>query len=204
MASIRTRSLLIPCLVVAGRAYLAAAAGADGPSFSCDKVEPGGIEAMICKDGGLSALDRKLADVYRAASRKAKGEHPPVLQAEQRGWLKGRNECWKSDDRHGCVNEEYRRRIAELQARYRLVPATGPVRYACDGNAANEVVVTFFRTDPPTIACERGDDVSLMYLQPSAGGAVYRGRNETFREKGDEALVTWGYGAPEMRCTKAR
>jgi membrane-bound inhibitor of C-type lysozyme len=102
------------------------------------------------------------------------------------------------------VEEEYQRRIAELQARYRLVPGTGPVTYACDGNPANEVVVTFFKTDPPTMIAERGDSVSLMYLQPAASGAKYQGRNESFWEKGAEALVTWGYGAAEMRCEKTR
>lgn len=202
MVSMRAKSLLVSTLAVA--AVGMAAAVAEGPSFPCDEVEPGSIEEMICKDSDLSALDRRLADVYKAASEKAKNEHPPVLKAEQRGWVKGRNECWKSDDRRKCVEEEYQRRIAELQARYRLVPGTGPVTYACDGNPVNEVVVTFFKTDPPTMIAERGDSVSLMYLQPAASGAKYQGRNESFWEKGAEALVTWGYGAAEMRCEKTR
>ena len=49
--------------------------------------------------------------------------------------------------------------IAELQARYRLVPANGPFRFMCEDNPTNEVVVTFFKTDPPTIIAERGDSV---------------------------------------------
>lgn len=174
-----------------------------GPAFSCDEVEPDGIPAMVCGDEELSALDRKLADVYAAAAKKATNEHPPVLKAEQRGWIKGRDDCWKSDDQRACVHAEYERRIAELQARYRLVPHEGPVRYVCDGNPANEVVGTFFRTTPPTLLAERGDDVSLMYLQPSGSGAKYQGRNESFWEHQGEALITWGPGAPGMRCTKA-
>jgi uncharacterized protein len=175
-----------------------------GPSFSCDKVEAGSIEEMVCKDEALSALDRKLSDVYEAASRRAADEHPPVLKAEQRGWVKGRDDCWKSDDRRRCVEDEYRRRIAELQARYRLVPGDGPITFACDGDPRNEIVATFFRTDPPTLIAERGDDVSLMYLQPSASGSRYQGRNETFWEHAGEATVTWGYGAPAMRCRKVQ
>jgi len=178
------------------------AALAQGPSFSCDKVEPGSIEEMICKDEELAALDRKLADAYAQATRKATNEHPPVLRAEQRGWIKGRDECWKSDDQRACVADEYRRRIAELQARYRLIPFTGPVFYGCGGSPSNEVIVTFFETDPPVLIAERGDSVSLMYRQPSASGAKYQGRNESFREHQGEATVTWGYGAPEMHCTK--
>lgn len=174
-----------------------------GPSYACDKVQAGSIEAMICEDGGLSKLDRKLADVYRAASQKAANEQPPVLKAEQRGWIKGRDDCWKSDDKRKCVEEEYQQRIAELQARYHLVPGAGPITYFCDGRPGNEVVVTFFQTDPPTLIAERGDSVSLMYLQPGGSGTRYQGRNETFWEHQGQASITWGYGAPAMQCQKA-
>jgi len=176
---------------------------APGPSYDCDAVEPGSIEAMICADGELSALDRKLSRVYAAACAKAANEHPPRLKAEERGWIKGRNDCWKSDDKRGCVRDEYRRRIAELQARYRLAPGNDPVRFVCDDDPASEVVITFFFTDPPTLIAERGDSVSLMYLQPSGSGAKYQGRNESFWEHAGEAVITWGYGAPAMRCEKA-
>lgn len=96
-----------------------------GPSFACDKVREGSIEAMICTDGELSALDLKLSRV-----------------------------------------------------------------------------VTFFRTDPATLIAERGDSISLMYLQATASGTRYEGRNHSFREHHGEASVTWGFGAPEMNCKK--
>jgi uncharacterized protein len=186
-----------------GAAAPEAAPSTRGPSFACDKVRPGSIPAMVCEDAELAALDRKLSGVYAAASRKASNERPPLLKAEQRGWIKGRDDCWKSDDKRGCVRNEYVRRIAELQARYRLVPGNGPIRFVCDGNPANEVVATFFRTEPPTLIAERGDGVSLMFMQPSGSGAKYQGRNETLWEHQGEATITWGYGAPEMRCRKA-
>ncbi|WP_353861148.1 MliC family protein [Azospirillum formosense] len=192
-------------LVTAASAVGGSALAAEpaGPSFSCAGVEKRSIEHMVCTDAGLSALDRRLAGVYDAAAAKAANEHPPTLKAEQRGWIKGRNDCWKADDRRACVAEQYRLRIAALQARYRLVPAIGPVRFACDGQPANELTVTFFETDPPTMIAERGDAVSLMVGQPAASGARYRGRNESFWEHQGEARVTWGYGAPEMTCRKA-
>jgi uncharacterized protein len=136
---------------------------AAGPSFDCSKVEKDSIEELICKDDELSALDQKMAEVYAAAAQKAVNEHPPVLKAEQRGWIKDRNDCWQEADKRKCVEESYRRRIVELQARYRLVSANGPFWYICDGDPRNEVVVTFFKTDPPTLEAERGDQVSLMY-----------------------------------------
>jgi uncharacterized protein len=176
---------------------------AAGPSYDCGKVEANSIEEMICRDNDLSALDRKLSVIYSAAAKKATNEHPPVLKAEQRGWIKGRNECWKSDDKRACVQDEYQRRIAALQATYRLVQGNGPVRFICDEKPANEVIVTFFQTDPPTLIAEHGDSVSLMYLQPSGSGTKYQGRNETYWEHQGEASITWGYGAPPMRCKKA-
>jgi uncharacterized protein len=171
------------------------------PSFDCDKAEES-IEEMICKDEQLAQLDRKLAEVYAAAARQATNEHPPVLKVEQRGWIKGRNDCWKSDDPRACTATEYRHRIAELQARYRLVPEKGPFYFGCGGNPGNEVVVTFFETDPPTLIAERGDQVSLMYSQPAASGTRYQGRNETFWEHQGEATIVWGYDTPEMHCVR--
>ena len=205
MSAVRCNGMVaaawLGCALIGGS--VGTPAHAQGPSFACGKVRPGSIEEMICRDSRLSALDRKLADVFAAASKKAVDEHPPVLKAEQRGWIKGRDECWKSADKRGCVESAYVRRIAELQATYRLVPGKGPVTYVCDGQPANEVTATFFPTDPPTLYAERGDSVSLMFLQPSGSGARYQGRNESLWEHQGEALITWGYGAPEMRCKLA-
>jgi uncharacterized protein len=184
-------------------AIAANAAQEAGPSFSCNSVEAGSIEEMICKDDALASLDRSLSEVYKQASAKAINERPPVLATEQRGWIKGRDDCWKSTDPQACVTEEYERRIAELQARYRLVPATGPFTFTCNGEPANEIVVTYFQTEPRTLIAERGDSVSLMYIQPSGSGTKYQGRNESFWEHQGEATVTWGYGEPEIICTRA-
>ena len=171
-----------------------------GPSFDCSKVRPDSIAALVCADAQLSALDRKLTAVYAAAAKQAAYEHPPMLRAEQRGWVKGRDDCGKSEDKAACVRESYTLRIAGLQARYRLVPATGPLRYACNGKPSDEIVATFFQTDPPTLVAERGDQSSLMVLQPAASGAKYQGPNESFWEHHGEARVVWGYGAKEMVC----
>lgn len=180
-------------------AAFAEPARAADPAFDCAKAE-GSVEELICADDDLAALDRELAAAYAAAAQKAVDEHPPVLKAEQRGWIKGRNECWKSDDPRSCVEDAYRLHIAELQARYRLVPEAGPFWYACDGDPRNEVVVTYFETDPPSLIAERGDTVSFMVAQPAASGAKYQGRNALFWEHQGEATVVWGFEAPEMRC----
>lgn len=173
---------------------------AQAPSFNCAKIEVGSIEEMVCLDESLSALDVRLAKVYTEARSKAVNEHPPTLKAEQRGWIKGRNDCWKSEDKHHCVAFSYQSRIAELQARYRLVDMTGPVVYQCNGSPANELVVNYFKTEPASLIAEYGDSVSLMFIQPSGSGANYAGQNESLWEHQGEAKVVWGYEAAEMRC----
>ena len=198
--SIRTAKGLVVALILASIGGTVGAA----PSFDCSKVEAGSIEALICQDDQLSALDRKMAAVFAAATKKASNEHPPVLKAEQRGWIKGRNDCWKSDDKRQCIEQSYKLRIAELQARYRLVQATKPVSYVCNGQPAKEVIATFFQTEPPTAIAEFGDQTSLMYRQPAASGTKYQGRNETLWEHQGEARITWGYGSPEMHCRVQR
>ena len=98
-------------------AFLASGAGvgialAAGPSFDCSKVQKGSIEELICKDEGLSVLDRKMATVYAESNKKVINEHPPVQKAVQHGWIKGRNDCWKSADKGKCIDQSYRRRTA--------------------------------------------------------------------------------------------
>lgn len=190
----------VPATGLPGDAGSPAMTDDGGPSFDCGAVTEGSIEALVCGDAQLSALDRQLAGVFAAASGAAAAQQPPVLKAEQRGWIKGRDDCWKAADSSACVTDSYQRRIAELQAQYRLVDHNGPVSYGCDGNRANEVVVTWFETEPPTLIAERGDQASLMYLERGASGARYAGRNESFWEHQGEATVQWGFGAPQMRC----
>ena len=187
-------------ILIVSVALLTGVATAQGPAYDCTKAN--GIEKLICEDAQLASLDRAMASVYAAALRKADNEHPPVLKAEQRGWIKGRNDCWKSNDRRQCVIERYRLRHVELQTRYRLVPVATSAKFLCDGDPRNEVIVDFFQTDPPSLIAERGDSVSLMLQQPAASGTRYQGRNESFWEHQGEATVVWGYGTPEIRCRK--
>jgi uncharacterized protein len=200
MPHTRRRTTLGIVLAAIAGVVASPAIASDGPSFDCSVVEAGSIEEMICGDAELAALDRELAAAYAGARAKATNEHPPVLKAEQRGWIKGRDECWKAEDVGVCVANSYRLRTAELQAKYRLVEETGPVFYVCNDNPADQVVATLFATDPPSAIAERGDQVSFMVLEPTASGSKYVGRNETLWEHHGEATIQWGHDAPEMRC----
>lgn len=212
-----TRTLCIGIIAVLTAAWLAAppdraAEPVQGPAFDCAKAS-GTVEKLICADEGLAALDRKLDSVYKAAMAKAKDGLPDTLRAEQRGWVKGRDECWKAEGAGGpvflteswqatnvseCVQAQYRLRISELQVLWALIPGKKPLFYACENNPANEVVATFFDTDPPAARLERGDRTVIAWQVPSASGARYEGQNVTFWSKGGDAQVSWL--GTELKC----
>ncbi|MCC7035250.1 MAG: MliC family protein [Acidobacteria bacterium] len=212
----------IRCVVMAVVVFISVPAlNAQGPTFDCAKAK-GEVEQLICKDAALAALDRKLDGVYKAALAKARDGMPARLRTEQRGWVSGRNECWKAKDADNavfltaswtatsvreCVESQYRLRIAELQVQYGLVPSKKPAFFACQNNPSNVVAATFFETDPPSARIERGDQSVVAYLVPAASGAKYEGQNVTFWNKGSEVAVSWRHPVTgetaELQC-KAR
>lgn len=198
------RRLAGHCFLLCGLALAATgpARAGERPAFDCAKVAAHSMAELVCQDEALARLDRQLAQVYAQASRRAAGRGPALLKAEQRGWLKGRDDCWKAAEARACVESSYQRRTAELQATYRLVPSTGPVRYACGEAAGDELRATFFRTEPPVLIAERGGARALMYQAVSGSGARYVGRNESLWEHQGEALIRWGAQAPELRCIR--
>ncbi|RUM73673.1 MAG: hypothetical protein DSZ10_02865 [Sulfurovum sp.] len=91
---------------------------ANHPSFDCSNVKKESSEGIICRSDRLMHLDRELAAVYKEAVRKSFASD--MLKAEQRGWIKGRNDCWKADNEERCISDAYKTRIEELKKRYHL------------------------------------------------------------------------------------
>lgn len=187
-------ALLTGCLFIG--AGTIASGSTTAPAFDCARAD-GSIEELICQDDALALLDRQLAETYKAARKSAKGQQDKLLKASQVGWIKGRNACWKSDDKSACVTDSYRRRIAELQARYELVASKGPAIYRC---GEGDVLAVFYDTEPQTALVRFNGEESLMYREPSGSGARYQGRNESLWEHQSEAVIVWGYDAPQMHC----
>jgi uncharacterized protein YecT (DUF1311 family) len=193
--------LLVVLTFIACAVGFPAATRAEGPTFDCAKAQ-GEVEKLICSDSSLAALDRKLAEVYKAATAKAKGKLGTQLREEQRGWVSGRNDCWKAkvqtwitatwtvDTVKDCVNAQYRLRTSELQALWRLVPPK-KVSYVCQNNPANEIVANFFETDPATIRLERGDRTVTMWQVGATSEGKYEGQNVGLVHQGNELKVSW-------------
>ncbi len=213
------RTDLLTVLCVAGLAAgLPLSALAAGPAFDCAKAQ-GEVEKLVCGDASLASLDRRLDEVYKAAAAKATGKLATQLRQEQRGWVKGRNDCWKAsgqktwitatwtvDTVPACVDAQYRLRISELQALWRLLPPK-TLSYACQNNPANEVVANFFETDPPTIRLERGDRTRTLWRVGAAGAGTYEGQNVGVVQQGAELKLSWldtNTGKTEELQCKAR
>jgi len=154
--------------------------GQSGPSFDCSRTESS-AEDLVCEDAGLARLDRLVAERYSAALEVVQGLDAGAVEAEaelrafQRGWISGRNDCWKAEDLRKCVEDSYLRREGELVARWFLEEPTGTAFWACGGNPANEVVTSFFDTELPSVRFSRGDTTDTGSLVPTASGSRYEG-----------------------------
>lgn len=179
-----------------------------GPSFDCLKASTS-AEELVCADKKLSALDRRLAKRFAAAMATAKAQDAgsedaiKFLRATQRGWIKGRDDCWKSDDLHRCVMDNYLLREGELVAGWMLQEPASAVTYTCDGNPANEITALFFDTELPSVRLEYGDSIETGSNVPTASGSKYAARfGRSIWTKGDNATVVWEEGV-EMNCTRS-
>ncbi|MFM4680615.1 MliC family protein [Aeromonas media] len=161
------------------------------PSFDCTKSHSA-AEQLVCQDAGLAALDNELAALYPKALSQLSAEQQKTEKAMQRGWIKGRNECWKESDSRQCVEESYQLRITELQIKGGQLRVPSPVDYQCDGGIR---LSTYFYNEAKrpaaVINLSEGTQQSqvLAFEAPSASGARYEGQNLTLLTKGNEARL---------------
>lgn len=211
---------VVACSVACGDSAPAAEDGAlaptaslVAPSFDCATEGLGDVEMRICADPDLARLDLRMDSVGTAVMASAVATRMPEAdideaRARQRGWIGGRNECWKApgyaafadvpeyEAIRQCIETEYVMRIARLQADWALAEVTaGPVFWMWDGNPADEFVTTFYDTRPQSARVERGDQTEIMLRSRTASGARYEGYfGRWFWEKGDSAVFSWPEG----------
>ncbi len=172
----------------------------EGPAFDCARAESS-AEKLVCGDPPLAALDRHLADRFATALAVAEGldvgakEAEETLRATQRGWIKGRDECWKEPDLRICVETAYLRREAELVAQFLLEDASAIRELVC-GDGARSLTVYEFTTELPGIRVEEGDSVHVGALLSAANPGIYYVGNWGAVSLGDgDPLVEDVYGA---------
>jgi uncharacterized protein len=140
-----------------------------------------------------------VAEVYAAAMESWPAEEVALQKVLQRGWIKGRNDCWKANDVRACVESSYRERIVRLQIQSGQVEAPTAVGYTCTGHEGTPFFAAFYRqTDPPSVVLSFGDDQVIAFVAPSGSGARYLAESVEFWEHQGEATVDW-FGT-ELTC----
>lgn len=81
------------------------------PSFRCNG-ELNRSERAICASRDVSALDRRMAAIFRDKFRSLGGQAQRRLRGEQSAWLAWRNSCGSDT---ACLYKRYVQRISDLQ-----------------------------------------------------------------------------------------
>jgi uncharacterized protein len=208
MTSVFPIRTVIPfVLLVSGGGAVAAT-----PSFDCAKADSSAEEA-ICASDALAELDIELARLYRLAVKDDTlgADRLAELKAMQRGWIKGRNDCWKSDqDMETCVANAYAIRIHDLREGYSATRSAddqgislGPVAFDCPDLQAG-VSAVFINGDAAMVSLRWLDNVIALPAVRAASGAKYEsdiwaGGPSMLWTQGDEAMFA-PPGGPEMTC----
>jgi uncharacterized protein len=93
-----------------------------GPSFDCRRAATP-VEHEICRRPYLAAYDRRIAELYPQALGVLDAEDAGQLQADQRAWLKWRDDCnyqvpanpHATSDVEGCLGGMLMDRVTALQ-----------------------------------------------------------------------------------------
>jgi uncharacterized protein len=197
---------LVHCRAVLAGALLLAAlpATAATPSFDCSR-KINAAQELICADDTLAGLDRKLGDVFARAARSLPNDKTiAYLVAEEQQWTNSRDGCPATPDPHACLSSVYRTRIAELEGRYRMVPVRGPFRFTCDSTPPQDIVVTWYETDPPSGLLETKAGTTPLFQTASASGARYVGDDVQYWEHQGTATLTFALQSQELNCTPKR
>ena len=192
---------LVPYTLAAALAIaiVPAARAADaGGSVDCT-TPAGGVATAICGDTALTILDRRLVEVYAAATKAATPEQRNRLFAEQQSWLDDRRRCTGAQAKTDCMKDLYVRRIADLQATFKLVKSRGPFRFACGKGPDDYMTAQYFETDPPSARFFHNGRTVTAFVARSGSGARYENANVSFWEHQGEASVVW-YGR-SFTCT---
>ena len=90
------------------------------PSFDCSLATTWSEQA-ICRSDELAALDRSVASAYAAARDRLEDAAFETLRAEQRVWLREREDCERHSDQLSCLHRTMRDRLRMLEVPGRSV-----------------------------------------------------------------------------------
>ena len=192
------RSLALPLLLAL--TVFAASAFSASPAFDCSKAE-GEVELLICSDDDLALLDIRLAKTYSQTMENIPVAERSNFRALQRGWIKGRNDCWKAQDVRACVEFSYKSKTVELQIAGGLIEAPRYRSLRCgEGTEAVPFTVSIYRNaDPVSAVLTRGNDQVIAVAPVSGPAEHYVAPNVSLTITEGQAAVEW-FGEA-LQCT---
>ncbi len=117
--------MLKPVLMSSAALAAAVALAPAAAAFDCAKASTD-TEKAICADPAVKAADDEMAAAYAALLPSLKGDQPAMLKANQRAWLKTREQncSWQETaaEKSACLLDFTKSRTAYLTG----APATGP------------------------------------------------------------------------------
>jgi uncharacterized protein len=165
-------------LALAAAALPSLAQAGEGPSFDCAKAKAPS-EKMICSDPKLAALDRAVADTYRADLARISEEGRAELLRDQRDWLASVRTCSQERDplydaAKSCFTTNYEDRLRHLKAAVQVtggltfrgvvISRGGKVKDA-DGDAGTWSVDVFYPViDQPKTPAERAFNAHMKSM----------------------------------------
>ncbi|WP_144211142.1 MliC family protein [Shewanella donghaensis] len=184
-------------------------AAIQAPSFNC-KLAQGQIEELICQNNQLTILDIQLNDVYQQLANKVEAAEFAQIKPIQRGWIKGRNDCWKAEDMTACVTAAYSSRITELQIAAGVFEVPAAIQYQC-GVAENNTltkITAYFYNDTATPAAvftispsnDYLKSTNIALLSRTASGAKYQGQNFSLWTHQNEATLSQ-FDQADLNCS---
>ena len=158
------------------------------PAFACAEQE-GTVENLLCMNPDLARLDVYLDEVYQAGLASLEENELPVYRAIQRGWISGRNDCWKNADIQDCIVDEYLTRISELEIHNGYLPAREAMHYRCEDNTRFAITVYPDAIRPAAII--QVDDENIMAWQSGTDADMhFQGRNLAYNAQDGGAILT--------------
>ena len=177
-------------IVVAALLLLPGYSCADSPGIDC-AASRSELETLICSDSRLAQLDRRMTTVYEQAMQRLPADDVRAQKGTQRGWIKGRNDCWMAADPEFCVAASYRTRLVELQIIAGQLVALTAVGLKCNGEEGALFAAFYNDSDPPAVMLTRGGDQVIAFRERSASGTKYAAAKVEYWEHQGKATLKW-------------
>lgn len=194
----RLQRLASGCALAAWLAAMPASAG--DKAQTCIGTRLDTLEGVVCSDRELLRLDRQLTWNYRRAFDALDYLRQLDLIDLDLRRQRERLRCWDASDQRQCLAEDYRRRIAELQAFYDLLPADGPYWLLCNDQARTRMPADFYASNPASLKIEFDGKAQVLLREASRRGLLYRNERFQFQQQGQQIRLRWPGSAGEQDC----